>query len=312
VLPYGPPSADDSWYSQRVIGAQLFLPASVTLRRPDGEPIGRFEGIYLLPWPALVRVVATALNASALVIVTVVVTSVLLCPIIATLNEGLTKASGDLLTANLATLSTLGSAIAKRDSTTNSHNFRVVLLTVRLAEALGLPAERIRALIKGAFLHDIGKLAIPDAVLLKPGKLTEAEFEIMKSHVRHGLDIVNRVGWLTDAADVVGCHHEWYDGSGYPRGLAGEDIPVVARIFAVADVFDALTSRRPYKEAMPLAETRALLEQGRGTHFDPLILDVFLAMAPALYVELAGRDDPGLESDLLTVTHRHFVALLQG
>lgn len=307
-----PPSDDDSWYSERIVGGHLLLPTSVTLRRPDGQRIGRFEGVYLLPWPALGNVAVSGLKTSGLVIVIVVATTALLYPVIASLNEGLVRASADLLAANLTTLAALGSAVAKRDSTTNSHNFRVVLLSVHLAEALGLPGGQMRALIKGAFLHDVGKLAIPDSILLKPAGLTEEEFVVMKSHVAHGLDIVNSIGWLSAAAEVVGCHHEWYDGSGYPGGLAGGAIPLVARIFAVADVFDALSSRRPYKEPFSLAETRALLEQGRGTHFDPRVLDVFLAMAPDLYSRFAGREDPGLEDQLHLVTHRHFAASVHG
>jgi HD-GYP domain-containing protein (c-di-GMP phosphodiesterase class II) len=303
-------SEDGSWYGERLVSSHLLLPSAVTLRRADGQPIGTFEGVYLLPWGTLANVAAGGLKTSGLVIVIVAATTALLYPVIASLNEGLIMASADLLEANLTVLTALGSAVAKRDSTTNSHNFRVVLISVRLAESLDLSSGRIRALIKGAFLHDVGKLAIPDAILLKPERLTVDEFEVMKGHVAHGLDIIKKFGWLSDAADVVGCHHEWYDGSGYPGGLAGDAIPLAARIFAVADVFDALTARRPYKEPFSLAKTRASLEQGRGTHFDPAILDVFLTMAPALYAELAGREDPGLECELHAVTHRHFAALV--
>lgn len=309
---YGQPQNDDLWYGQRLVDGQLFLLTSVTLRRPDRHPIGRFEGAYLLPWSTLGGVAASGLKTSGLVIVTVIATTLLLYPVINSLNQGVFKASSRLLAANLTTLSALGSAIAKRDSTTNSHNFRVVLLAVRLAEALDLPGERIQALIKGAFLHDVGKLAIPDSILLKPGKLTEAEYEVMKGHVAHGLDIVTPIAWLADASDVVACHHEWFDGSGYPCGLAEDDIPIVARIFAIVDVFDALTSQRPYKLALSLAETKDLLEQGRGSHFDPKMLDVFLSMASDLYREFAGREDPKLEQELHTVTLRHFASLVHG
>jgi HD-GYP domain-containing protein (c-di-GMP phosphodiesterase class II) len=159
-----------------------------------------------------------------------------------------------LLDSNLEILQVLGGAIAKRDSDTDAHNFRVSIYSVRLAETISLPRNEIRSLIKGALLHDVGKLAIRDNILLKQDKLTEDEFSIMKSHVEHGLEITARARWLKDADPVVGGHHEKFGGSGYPGGLSGDDIPLAARIFAIADVFDPLTSRRPYKAPMPFVE----------------------------------------------------------
>ncbi len=307
----GPGSAK-AWHIMRIVSGQVYLQVTTPLRRPDGVQSGWFEGVYHLPGPILARVVMAELHTTLLVIVAVLATTALLYPVIAGLNHGLVARSQALLQANLGTLEALGSAIAKRDSDTNSHNYRVALIAVRLAETLRLPREQMRALIKGAFLHDLGKLAIPDAVLRKPARLGEEEFAIMKTHVAHGLDIVNQLGWLADAADVVGCHHEWFDGTGYPRGLKGEEIPLVARVFAIADVFDALTSRRPYKTPFPLEKAVELLEQGRGTHFDPRLLDVLLRMAPQLYAELAGREDPALESELHTVTQTYFAETVFG
>lgn len=192
----------------------------------------------------------------------------------------------------------LGSAIAKRDSDTNIHNFRVTLYSVRLGEKLHLSQSAMQGLIKGAFLHDVGKIAIPDAILLKPGKLTVEEFTIMKTHVSHGGDIIRSYDWLKDADEVVRCHHEKFDGSGYPQGLVGEEIPLNARIFAVADVFDALTSRRPYKEPFSVAASIAIIEEARGSHFDPVVADLFLTQAEMLFQEICNEKEAVLHDKL--------------
>jgi HD-GYP domain-containing protein (c-di-GMP phosphodiesterase class II) len=248
------------------------------------------------------RILRNALLATAIVLAT----ALLLYPIIARLLLRVTQISRDLLDANLETMSVLGGAIAKRDSDTDAHNFRVTLYSTRLAEAAGLDHGAIRSLMKGAFLHDVGKIGIRDNILLKPGRLDGEEFTEMKRHVGHGLDIVERAAWLEDAADVVGCHHEKFDGSGYPRGLAGEDIPIGARIFAIADVFDALTSRRPYKDPLSLEAATELMEQGRGSHFDPRLLDLFAGIAPSLYKECANQDADRPRQEVSALAHRYF------
>jgi putative nucleotidyltransferase with HDIG domain len=211
-----------------------------------------------------------------------------------------------LLDANLETLQVLGSAIAKRDSDTDAHNFRVTVYSVKIAEEIGLSTENIRTLIKGAFLHDVGKIGIRDNVLLKPGPLTDDEYEVMKGHVNHGVDIVNRSEWLLDARSVVGSHHEKFDGSGYDRGLRGEEIPINARIFALADVFDALTSRRPYKEPYSFEESMQVLDAGRGTHFDPFLLDEFSKIARRLHEEFAHADVGKPRAELEVIVERYF------
>ena len=200
----------------------------------------------------------------------------------------------------------LGGAIAKRDSDTDAHNYRVTVYSVALAEAVALPRDQIQSLIKGALLHDVGKLGIRDNVLLKPGKLDAEEFTVMKTHVEHGLDITARATWLADAQDVVGGHHEKFDGAGYPRGLAGDDIPINARIFAIADVFDALTSKRPYKEPLSFDATMEILDQGRGSHFDPDLLDSFAGIAADLYAEYGGQDDDRARRRLDSLSHNYF------
>ncbi len=241
-----------------------------------------------------------------LTMLVVLASSGLLYPVILHLVNRLTLFSRNLLEANLDTLTLLASAIAKRDSDTDAHNFRVTFYAVRLAESLGLSTSELQALIKGAFLHDVGKIGVRDKILLKAGRLNAEEFSLMQEHVRHGMEIISGSDWLRDAAQVIESHHEKYDGSGYPMGKTGEAIPLLARIFAVADVFDALTSRRPYKEPFSCDAALAILEQGRRTHFDPRVLDAFQPLAPQLYRSCADSDAQQLRNDLRTVITRYF------
>ncbi|MGZ5622354.1 MAG: HD-GYP domain-containing protein, partial [Methylobacter sp.] len=168
----------------------------------------------------------------------------------------------------------------------NSHNYRVTYYALRLGEAIGLSRENIHDLIIGAFLHDVGKIGIRDPILIKRGALTSEEFEVMKTHVPLGVDILSKSSWLDGARDVVEFHRERYDGSGYPLGLQGETIPLNARIFAITDVFDALTSKRSYKEPWPVLDAIAQLKRDSGSHFDPQLVGVFAAIAPTLYQEM--------------------------
>ncbi|MCA1796265.1 MAG: HD domain-containing protein [Geobacteraceae bacterium] len=142
--------------------------------------------------------------------------------------------------------------------------------------------------------------------MLKSGPLVHEERETMKCHVNHGMDIIQHSDWLEDATDVVLYHHEQFDGKGYPCGLVGEDIPVTARIFAIADVFDALMSRRPYKEPMPYEKAIETLEQGRGSHFDPVILNAFNEIAPALHQEVSNLSEEALQEKLVAMTRQYF------
>lgn len=213
-----------------------------------------------------------------------------------------------LIEANVEMLEVLGSAIAKRDSDTSVHNYRVTLLALAMAEAHGLTRAQLQALVKGSFLHDVGKIAISDNILLKPGRLDAAEFETMKTHVLHGADIVGRYAWLGDALDIVRHHHERVDGRGYPDGLAGARIPVSARIFAIADVFDALTSVRPYKKALSFDDAINMMAADRGSHFDPELFDLFLGLAPSLYARVSQASTDELVEELRLKMRRYFFA----
>ena len=290
------PKLGDSWYTKAIVKGTPYLQVVIPLAGGDGSEVGWFEGIYRLSPETVEAVQIDIMQIIGLVAGAVLLTAGVLYPLMSSLQGHIVATARDLLRANIDTLEVLGNAIAKRDNDTNAHNFRVTIYAVRVAEAIGLDERAIRSLIKGAFLHDVGKIAIPDAILLKPGKLDAAEFAEMKTHVEHGLDIIGASVWLHDAADIVGGHHEKVDGSGYPRGLAGEDIPLAARIFAVADVFDALTSERPYKKPLPVDRTMAIMEEGRDRHFDGRILDAFCAVMPPIHDEIARRDDSGVEA----------------
>lgn len=291
--------------TMRVAG-HPFVVIGFPLTGSNGKALGYAQGIFR-PSEQRVAMVEQRIWSTALMVLLVVVgTALVLYPVIRGLLTRVSKLSGALLDANLEMLKVLGSAIAKRDSDTDVHNYRVTIYSVKIAEKLDLSSQSIRRLIKGAFLHDVGKIGISDNILLKPGHLDEEEFKIMKNHVKHGRDIVERASWLNDSIDVVFGHHEKFDGSGYPRGLNGRDIPMNARIFAVADVFDALTSERPYKKPFGFDEAIGILEQGREAHFDPDVLDAFALVAKPLYEQFANRDDELPREVLSQITARYF------
>ncbi len=182
-----------------------------------------------------------------------------------------------LLNAYDSTLEGWSKALELRDKETNGHTLRVAEMTVELARRMGLSEEALVQLHRGALLHDIGKMGIPDQILLKPGKLTDEEWVIMRRHTQHARDMLWPIEYLRPALDIPYYHHERWNGSGYPNGLRGEEIPLAARIFAVVDVWDAMTSERPYKEALPAQEALALIVAERGVLFDPRVVDAFAA-----------------------------------
>jgi HD-GYP domain-containing protein (c-di-GMP phosphodiesterase class II) len=282
------------------------LRVTVPLTNSQGATVAYADGLFEISPQARSDGTWRIARGVAFSVIIVLATTALLYPVIVRLMRRLERLSQDLIEADLDMIQVVGSLIAKRDSDTDVHNFRVTLYSVRIAETMGLDANTIRSLIKGAFLHDVGKVGTPDRILHKPGKLDDAEYTEMKKHVTHGLDVVQHSAWLTDAASVVGGHHEKYDGTGYHGRLKGGNIPQLARIFAVADVFDALTSRRPYKEPMEFQKALDILMKDRGTHFDPEVLDVFAGIARPLYDSFANRDDATPREELARIVHRYF------
>ena len=201
-------------------------------------------------------------------------------------TEQLQRAMTDLERSYGMTLEALGGALDLKDAETEGHSRRVTVFTIAIARAMGLPKDQIDVIARGAFLHDIGKMAIPDAILRKPGKLDPDEVERMREHCYHGYQILKKIPFLKEAAEIVYSHQEYYDGSGYPRRLKGEEIPLGARIFAVADTLDAITSTRPYRAAKPVAAAIAEIERCKGTQFDPQVVEAFLRMPENIWADL--------------------------
>jgi len=280
----------------------------IPMKGPQNTLTGYFEGIYQVDQQTQDSIKHELLRTLLFITISITFTTLLMYPIVLTLNRGLIKLSDDLLMGNLELMNVLGCAIAERDSDTNSHNYRVTYYAMRLGETIGLSRENIRNLITGAFLHDVGKIGIRDPILLKPGKLTPQEFEVMKTHVSLGVDILSKSSWLGGARDVVEFHHEKYDGSGYLRGLKGKAIPLNARIFAIADVFDALTSKRPYKESWTVDDAIAMLAQDSESHFDPQLVSTFVTIASALYHEVSGLEEHQMVTMLQHRIAHHFLA----
>ncbi len=184
------------------------------------------------------------------------------------------------------TLEALGGALDAKDAETEGHCQRVTAFTITIAKAMNVDKATLRHIARGAFLHDIGKMGIPDSILRKPGPLTEEERTIMRRHCEIGFAVLERIPFLRDAAEIVLTHQECYDGSGYPRGLKGEGIPLGSRIFAVADTLDAIISDRPYRKAQPISAARAEIGRFTGTQFDPNVVEVFLALPEKVWQEL--------------------------
>src|SRR3989442_9100517 len=184
------------------------------------------------------------------------------------------------------TLEALGDALDPKDAETEGHSRRVTAFTIAIAQKMGLPKDDIRVIARGAFLHDIGKMAIPDKILTKPGKLTPDETDVMKEHAWYGYKIVKNIPFLSEAAEIVYSHQERYDGTGYPRRLKGEEIPLGARIFSVADTFDAITSDRVYRPKQTTDAARKEIQLWSGRQFDPRIVEVFLSMPDNIWEDL--------------------------
>lgn len=188
------------------------------------------------------------------------------------------QAIEDLSQAYDATLKGWSQVLDMRDHITDEHTNRVAELTIALAKRMGFSEFELGHIRRGALLHDIGKMAIPDSILQKPDVLTEAELEIMRTHPAKAFTILSQIDYLAPAMDIPYCHHEKWDGTGYPRGLKGEEIPLAARLFAVVDVYDALTTNRPYREAWSREKALSYIQEQAGRHFSPDIVKAFFGM----------------------------------
>jgi putative nucleotidyltransferase with HDIG domain len=201
-------------------------------------------------------------------------------------TEMLRQAMENLEHSYDVTLEALGDALDLKDSETEGHSKRVTAYTIALARAMGISPSQIKIIARGAFLHDIGKMAIPDDILRKPGKLTEDEQVVMREHCSRGYHMLRKIPFLSEAAEIVFSHQEHFDGTGYPSGLAGGEIPIGSRIFAIADTLDAITSDRPYRKARSFDAAREEILSHSGTQFDPNVVEVFLKIPNELWHEL--------------------------
>jgi len=287
-------------------GQRQVLRVFQPLRSADQALTGYLEGARLMTPAQLDRLAHEARTAGLWTALAVLLCAGALYPLLLRLYADGQRRTRALLESHIAMMEALGRAIARSDSDSGAHNYRVALISATLAEAVGLHGVRMQELIAGSFLHDVGKIGIPDSILLKPGPLDADEMRVMRTHVGMGEDIVSGSGWLDGGKSVVAAHHEKWDGTGYPRGLAGEDIPLVARIFAIADVFDALCSRRPYKEPLPLAETLQALHREAGRHFDPHLVKVFGSLAGPLHHTLLDASEDEVRERLAHMVRKHF------
>jgi putative nucleotidyltransferase with HDIG domain len=196
----------------------------------------------------------------------------------ATLFADLQRSNADLTQAYETTLEGWSTALDLRDKETEGHTKRVTEMTVRLAERMGVSPQELIQIRQGALLHDIGKMGIPDRILLKRDQLTDEEWVSMRMHPTYAFQMLKPIAYLRRALDIPYCHHEKWDGTGYPRGLRGEEIPLGARIFCIVDVYDALTSNRPYRSAWPKEKVLHHIQELSGSHFDPQVVEAFLKM----------------------------------
>jgi putative nucleotidyltransferase with HDIG domain len=222
-------------------------------------------------------------------------------------TEMLRQAMENLEHSYDVTLEALGDALDLKDSETEGHSKRVTAYTIALARAMGIGPAHIKVIARGAFLHDIGKMAIPDEILRKPGSLSDEEKIVMREHCARGYNMLRKIPFLAESAEIVYSHQEHYDGSGYPNGLRGDEIPIGARIFAVADTLDAITSDRPYRRSKSFDHAREEILRCSGSQFDPAMVEIFLKIPNELWHELrseiTGQNKRFSTFDIAPVVH---------
>jgi HD-GYP domain-containing protein (c-di-GMP phosphodiesterase class II) len=285
---------------------RVYVPLRVSGTAATAPITGYFEGVRLVPQWQSDQIMTSSLTAALMAGLAALLCGVAIFPVVVHLSRENERKTREVLDSHISMMEALGRAIAKRDSDTGAHNYRVSWIASGIGERMGLKGSAMQSLIAGSFLHDVGKIGIPDAILLKPGRLDAGELATMRTHVAQGEEIVTGMGWLDGANAIVAAHHEKWDGSGYPRRLKGEEIPLAARIFAVADVFDALCSKRPYKDPLTLDAAMAILEQDTGSHFDPAVMAVFSSIASAVYQRLENATEDETRGLLEARVLQHF------
>jgi hypothetical protein len=307
LTPRAAPAYQQSFYeSRRLPGERWALRLFIPVHAADQRISGYVEGTRLVPGWQRELIDTDALRVALLVSLTTLLCGAALYLLFIRLFASTERKTREVLESHLSMMQALGRAIARRDSDSGAHNYRVAWIAATLAEAVGLHGSRMQELIAGSYLHDVGKICIPDSILLKPGKLNDDEMAVMRTHVGMGEEIVAGAGWIEGGRAVVAGHHEKWDGSGYPRGLAGDEIEVVARIFAIADVFDALCSLRPHKQPMPYDAVMQALNEESGKHFDPHLLKVFSASSAHIYRTLINTTEAQAKTLLEVMVRKHF------
>ncbi len=225
------------------------------------------------------------------------------------MHEQVLQFADNLSSAYDTTLEGWVNALELRDRETEGHARRVVEVTINLAQKMGIGSAEEINIRRGALLHDIGKMGIPDSVLLKPGPLNEREWEMMRMHPEYAYRLLTPIEYLNPAIEIPYCHHEKWDGTGYPRGLKGEEIPLAARIFAIVDVWEALTSDRPYRPAWTNEKALNYIEEQKGKHFDPTVVDNFMDLLKGPLSSLTKRLRSGYDSNRKTINSSYPLTL---
>lgn len=287
-------------YDTAVVSGQNVLRVFVPLALRDGQVVGHLEGVRVISVLELSAFRQAAIESASIAALSVLLCTAVLAPLLTGLAARNLKWAHVMTEAHIGILEAMGRAIAKRDCDTGIHNYRVTWIAARLGEKAELDAQQLRSLIAGSFLHDIGKIGIPDSILLKPAKLDDQERAIMQTHVEIGGQIAGSVGFLRHAREVIEGHHEKWDGTGYPKHRAGYAIPLNARIFCIADVYDALRAKRPYKDPFSFEKSMAIMRDGKSTHFDPLLFDLFEKIVDEIEAKIFNTD----EGQLIDLTRK--------
>ena len=287
--------ADGGWI---IANKRIYNKVAIPIFDSGEDLSGYLTGIYLVSLKDT-QMIIKRFMLSFIICITAISLCALLCYLgFLFMNNHLIRSVGELNRTNVFLIRKLGTALAKSNSQEQDHSSRVLLYAMKLAEKVKLPSEQKRTLIHGVFLHDIGMLPISPATLHKEEELEKEELKQVDQHPKEGAALIRKFRWLRNAEKVVRFHHEKYDGTGYPDGIKHEKIPMVARIFSIADTFDALTSQRPYRDPLALEESLAILEQETGLQFDPVLLSAFLDIAPHLHETIASRTSKELDKEV--------------